>query len=64
MKHIKGVNQMVIHSQTKPSKREVTLKKQLADYIDKYGELDPRTVKKSQQLDVVIVKRQKALMNI
>lgn len=54
---------MLIHSAGIPSKKELALKKQLNNLISKYGELDPRVLRKSMQLDVVVVKRQRALMN-
>jgi hypothetical protein len=52
---------MVVKS-FKETREERKLKKQLNRLIKKYGKCDIRTVEKSQQLDFIIVQRQKALM--
>lgn len=43
------------------SKEEIKLKKQLHEFINKYGLLDARTIKKSEELDKLIYPHQKSL---
>lgn len=50
---------MLIHSTGVSTKKELLLKRQLENLIEKLGPLDPRTIRKSQQLDLVIIERQK-----